>query len=66
MLREIDERRSDNIRVTLYWDDEGDTLTVEVEDYRDPGCDITISGVPTADRREAFLHPYAYKRKAEA
>ena len=66
MLHEIDERTSDNLRVTLYWEDADDTLTVEVEDFRDSANDLTLSRVPKGDRKQAFLHPFAYQPKAVA
>jgi len=59
-LREINERTSDNLRVTLYWQDEDNTMTVEVEDFKLPDADFTISGIPPADAQVAFEHPFGY------
>lgn len=61
MLHEIDERHSDGIRVTVYWQDEDDTLTIKVEDERDSAQDRTIVGVPPADHKLAFDHPFTYE-----
>ena len=67
-IREIDERVSDNIRVTAYYDDLENTLTIEVEDLlgSDLKMDRTITGVPVEDFDEAFNHPFTYQRKAAA
>ena len=54
MLRELDERTGDNLRVTLYWDDRDGTLTVEVEDFRNPEREHALTGIPPADARFAF------------
>ena len=43
MLRELNERMADNLRVTLYWDDHDDTVTVAVEDFRSPGASTRLS-----------------------
>lgn len=64
MLREIDERASDNLRVTLYWDDVKDTMTVEVEDRVNPNLDCTLTDIPKADAQQAFTHPFTYRRAA--
>jgi hypothetical protein len=47
-------------RVTLYWDDCENTLTVEVEDFTSPARDHALIGIPPADARLAFEHPFAY------
>lgn len=60
MLRELDERTGDNLRVTLYWDDRDDTLTVEVEDFKNPELEYALSGIPLADAKPAFEHPFGY------
>jgi len=61
MLRELDERTADNLRVTLYWDDGNDTLTVEVEDFSDPERGHALTGIPPADAKLAFEHPFGYQ-----
>jgi len=61
MLRELDERTADNLRVTLYWDDGNDTLTVEVEDFQNPERDHAFTGIPPADAKLAFEHPFGYQ-----
>jgi hypothetical protein len=61
MLRELDERTGDNLRVTLYWDDRDGTLTVEVEDFRNPEREHALTGIPPADARFAFEHPFGYQ-----
>lgn len=60
MLRELTDRTSDDLRVTLYWQDDDDTLTIEVEDFRDSAGDYSIVGIPPADRKTAFEHPLVY------
>jgi hypothetical protein len=60
MLHELDERTADNLRVTLYWDDRNDTLTVEVEDFKDPEREHALTGIPPADAKLAFEHPFGY------
>jgi hypothetical protein len=64
-LREINERTSDKMRVTLYWQDDDDTMTVEVEDWKDSGNDLTLTGIPKADWKQAFEHPFGYSSKRE-
>jgi hypothetical protein len=61
MLRELDERMGDNLRVTLYWDDRDDTITVEVEDFKSPERAHVLTGIPPADAKLAFEHPFAYQ-----
>jgi hypothetical protein len=61
MLRELDERTGDNLRVTLYWDDHDDTLTVEVEDFKDRERGHALIGIPPADAKFAFEHPFGYR-----
>lgn len=64
MLRELDERMGDNLRVTLYWDDRDDTLTVEVEDFESPDRAHALIGIPPAEAKLAFEHPFAYAPSA--
>jgi hypothetical protein len=64
MLREIDERTRDNLRVTLYWQDDDDTLVVEVEDFTNPEREHALIGIPPTDARSAFEHPFAYRASA--
>lgn len=66
MLREISERTSDNLRVTLYWQDEDNTMTVEVEDWKNADSDLTLTGIPPADAKTAFEHPFGYSSKRGA
>ena len=61
-LRELNERMNDNLRVTLYWDAEKDTMTVEVEDHRDRGEDLRLTDIPPADAHKAFMHPFSYSK----
>lgn len=61
MLRELDERTGDNPRVTLYSQDDDDTLVVEVEDFKSPEREHTLIGIPPADAKIAFEHPFAYR-----
>lgn len=65
MLHELDERMSDNLRVTLYWQDEDNTLTIEVEDLKRAGNDLTLAGVLPDERKQAFEHPYGYRPRKQ-
>jgi hypothetical protein len=64
MLRELDERMGANLRVTLNWDDRDDTLTVAVEDFKSPDRARDLFGIPPADAKLAFEHPFAYAPSA--
>jgi len=61
MLRELDERSGDNLRVTLYWQDDDNTLVVDVEDFNDPERWHALTGIPPADAKLAFDHPFGYQ-----
>ncbi len=61
MLRELDQRTGDNLRVTLYWQDGDNTLVVGVEDFKDHGREHAFTGIPPADAKLAFEHPFGYQ-----
>jgi hypothetical protein len=61
MLRELDQRTCDNLRVTLYWQDEDNTLLVGVDDLNNPAAEHALAGIPPADARFAFEHPFGYQ-----
>ncbi|HUO71183.1 MAG TPA: hypothetical protein VMU39_10425 [Solirubrobacteraceae bacterium] len=61
MLRELDERTADNLRVTLYWQDEDNTLVVGVEDFNNPTGGHALTGIPPTDAKLAFEHPFGYR-----
>ena len=60
MLREINYRQADNLRVTLLWRPDDNTLVVKVDDDRDPDQTITIDNIPPGDATLAFTHPFGY------
>jgi hypothetical protein len=62
--RELAHRAANGIDVSLYWEEVGDTLTVEVFDAK--GDDHFELRVPRDRALDAFHHPYAYRAAAEA
>jgi hypothetical protein len=63
-IRELDQRRSDGIEVTLLWNSRTNRVRVTVEDER--GSDSFELEVPAAHALEAFRHPYGYAALAAA
>jgi hypothetical protein len=59
MQRELTQRESDGIFVSLLWDDEDGRLTVTVSDCR-TGEAFEVE-TQAADAMEVFHHPYAYR-----
>jgi len=57
MLRELDQRHSDSLTVTLEWDPDTDDVWVRCEDHRGPEESFTF-WVEPRDARHAFLHPF--------
>ena len=62
--RELMHRASNGIDVSLFWDEVGDSLTLEVLDDRND--DWFCLAVPRNRALDAFHHPYAYRAAAEA
>jgi hypothetical protein len=58
MERELAQRESDGISVTLLWDSESDRLTVSVDDRR-TGESFELHAQPQS-AMDVFRHPYAY------
>jgi hypothetical protein len=60
-LRELDQRKSDGLEVTLLWSERTGSVYVAVEgtDGR-PGFSFSVE---PADALDAFRHPYAYGRR---
>ena len=58
MLRELDQRHSDQLTVTLEWDPDTDDVWVRCEDHRTPEDSFTF-WVEPRDARHAFMHPFA-------
>ena len=58
MLRELDQRHSDQLTVTLEWDPSTDDVWVRCEDHRSPEDSFTF-WVEPREARHAFLHPFA-------
>jgi hypothetical protein len=68
-IRELDQRSSDGVEVTLLWDSAADRVFIAVEDKRrETSFQLEVD---PADALDAFHHPYAYvgrplKRRALA
>jgi hypothetical protein len=60
MIRQLDQRQTVGLTVTLEWDSETGQVLVRCEDGgsldRPPVCFV----VAPRDARSAFLHPFAY------
>lgn len=57
-VRQLDQRSSDGINVTLLWDSRSDEVFLTVVDER---LGETLEfGVPASSALDAFRHPYAY------
>lgn len=62
--RELAHRASNGIKVWLYWDKVGDTLSLEVFDAKlDEYFELDV---PRDRAMDAFRHPFAYLAAAEA
>jgi hypothetical protein len=58
VIRELDQRTSDGISVTLLWNAETNRVFVSVvEERHGESFEFEVAG---ADAAEAFHHPYAY------
>jgi len=56
MLRELDQRSTDGLTVTLSWDREDDVVVLHLDDHG-----ATRVGIVPADRAyDAFWHPFVY------
>jgi hypothetical protein len=62
--RELAHRSSNGIDVSLYWDEIGDMLSLEV--YAAKSDELFELDVPRDRALDAFHHPYAYLAAAEA
>jgi len=60
MLRQLDQRHSDGLTVTLEWDSDTGGVQVRCEDERLPDRPPLRFVVPPPEARTAFLHPFAY------
>jgi hypothetical protein len=60
MFRELDQRHSDGLTVTLEWDATTGHVRVRCEDRRSPEESFSYLVDPT-DARLAFLHPFALR-----
>ena len=57
-IRELDHRHADGIDVSLLWDPNSDTVSIEVRDER-RGESMRFE-IDPAEAHAAFQHPYAY------
>jgi hypothetical protein len=60
MFRELDQRHSDGLTVTLEWEETMGGLRVRCDDRRSPEESFTYPVDPD-DARLAFLHPFALR-----
>jgi hypothetical protein len=58
-LRELDQRVSDGIQVTLYWRPEDDRAIVAVADTKTDES-FTLEVAPHHNALDVFHHPFAY------
>jgi hypothetical protein len=58
MFRQLDQRHSDQLTVTLEWDPDSGDVWVRCEDHRRPEESFTF-WVEPHKARHAFLHPFA-------
>lgn len=64
MLRQLDQRQSDGLTVTLEWDATTGQVWVRCEDWRSP--EESFSYLVGPDRaRLAFLHPFAMRPSSQ-
>jgi hypothetical protein len=60
MLRQLDQRESDGLIITLEWDPDADRLQIRCEDEDMPDLVLLCCPIEPDDARVAFLHPFAY------
>jgi hypothetical protein len=65
MFRELDQRQSRQMTVTLEWDPATGVVQVRCEDHRSPKQGFRYS-VDPRDARLAFLHPFALRPSRDA
>jgi hypothetical protein len=58
-VRELDQRATDGLEVTLLWDSERDVASVEVVDTK-TGEEFEIAVGENDNALDVFNHPYAY------
>lgn len=61
MLRQLDQRNTAGITITLEWDSETDQVLVRCEDEHTDAQPLLCYPVDPHDARFAFLHPFAAK-----
>jgi hypothetical protein len=59
MLRELDQRTSHGLTITLQWNSETDRVLVRCDDEDAPGPPLLSYPVEPHDARYAFLHPFS-------
>ncbi len=59
MLRQLDQRNTAGLTITLEWDPETDQVLVRCEDEHAGGQPVLCYPVDPRDARFAFLHPFA-------
>jgi hypothetical protein len=60
MLRQLDQRESDGVTITLEWDPETNHVQIRCEDEQMPEPLLLCYPVEPRDARLAFLNPFAF------
>lgn len=63
-MREIDNRSSCGITVTLFWDPDADTMSVLVEDGKE--SPFVINDIPKSEAMDAYYHPFTYRSSVKS
>jgi len=59
MLRQLDQRNSAGLTITLQWDSETDQVSIRCEDGHTGDEPLLCYPVEPREARFAFLHPFA-------
>jgi hypothetical protein len=62
--RELAQRTTNGVSVSLFWETVGNTLSLEV--YDEAADEFFQLDVPKDRAMDAFHHPYVYRAQAEA
>jgi hypothetical protein len=60
MIRQLDQRQTAGLTVTLEWNSETGQVLVRCDDGRSPDRPPVCFAVPPRHARSAFMHPFAY------
>jgi hypothetical protein len=62
--RELGRRRAGDAEISLFWDEVGDTILLEI--YEADTGELYLARVPRHQALDAFRHPYVYLAVARA